>query len=509
MAALAPGVLIKLLDGMTAGSVNPVGEHRNALLQVTDIVPADLDEKDLLPKHGFYIKVSDSSQSIYAALPLDQNDLVLSNKIQLGQFIYVDRLKTGTPVPIMLGVKPLPGRHPFMGTPEPIVRGKRHGEKTDSKEGSYRKRGSWESEKKVTIGASSPWIVRPTSLDFDDNTTPLRTNSKLGKIGSLRSSVSGALLSKMAELKESGTNLMSKSFVLSKHQKGGNISVKDSKIVKSPLSIEKNLLSASCKVRVKRLGERHESKNEVNPLPTKLGLLHKEAMSNRVVAQKLALQALRDASAAETLVRVLKVFSDLSTTAKPDSPATIFDRYLQFHEEIIQAVVDMEKIQAATVTSMESEIENEDQTILHEISNNGSSTKRKVSDLRLNAGTRQIRATPKKTLVDKKTPADAMAADQQNALVLPPSSLCSSIRLAKEVRTEAGNWFMDFLDAALDSGMKKRGVEGKSSGKCPQSLLLKVINWVEVEQSGGSRRSPAHPRATFVARKLRIKAKNP
>ncbi|KAK8913986.1 hypothetical protein KSP39_PZI024100 [Platanthera zijinensis] len=507
MAALAPGVLIKLLDAMTAGSINPVGEHRSALLQVTDIVPADLDEKDLLPKHGFYIKVSDSSQSIYASLPLDQNDLVLSNKIQLGQFIYVDRLRAGTPVPIMLGVKPLPGRHPFMGTPEPIVRGKRHGEKSDVKEGSYRQRGSWESEKKPTIGASSPMIVRPTSLDFDDDTTRARSNSRLGKIGSLRSSVSGALLSKMAELKESGTNLMTKSFVLSKLPKGGNISVKDSKIGKSPLSTE-NLLSASSKLRVKRLGERHESKNEVNcglEMPTKLSLLQKEAVNNRVVAQKLALQALRDASATETLVRVLKVFSDLSATARPDSPATIFDKYLQFHEEIIQAVVDMEKIQAATVTSMESEIENEEQTILHEISNNGNSSKRKVSELRLNTGSRQIRATPKKTLTDKKT-ADAVTVDQQNTLV-PPSSLCSSIRLAKEVRIEAGNWFMDFLEAALDSGMKKRG-EGKSSGKCPQSLLLKVINWVEVEQSDGSRR-PAHPRATFVARKLRIKAKNP
>ncbi|BAD44860.1 unknown protein [Oryza sativa Japonica Group] len=88
MSTLSAGVLLKLLDGMKAGAAKPVGEHRTALLQVTDIVPADLDDKDLLPRHGkFYVKVSDSSHSIYATLPLPQADLVLSNKLQLGQFV--------------------------------------------------------------------------------------------------------------------------------------------------------------------------------------------------------------------------------------------------------------------------------------------------------------------------------------------------------------------------------------------------------------------------------------
>ncbi|KAJ0620389.1 hypothetical protein HanHA300_Chr00c1061g0836171 [Helianthus annuus] len=120
MATLAPGILLKLLNGMNSG-VKPTSEHRSSLLQVTDIVPADLDEKDLWPKHGFYIKVSDSSHSIYVSLPFEQDDLVLSNKMQLGQFIYVDNLEPGSPVPIAKGAKPLPGRHPFVGTPEPLM----------------------------------------------------------------------------------------------------------------------------------------------------------------------------------------------------------------------------------------------------------------------------------------------------------------------------------------------------------------------------------------------------
>ena len=100
MAALSTGVLLKLLDGMKTGAAKPVGDHRTAVLQVTDIVPADMDEKDLFPKHGqFYVKVSDSSHSIYATLPLVQADLVLSNKLHLGQFVHVDRLDPGSPVP--------------------------------------------------------------------------------------------------------------------------------------------------------------------------------------------------------------------------------------------------------------------------------------------------------------------------------------------------------------------------------------------------------------------------
>ncbi|GMP43674.1 hypothetical protein CsSME_00012949 [Camellia sinensis var. sinensis] len=94
MATLAPGVLLKLLNGMNTG-VKPTSEHRSSLVQVTDIVPADLDEKNLWPKHGFYVKVSDSLHSIYVSLPFEQDDLVLSNILQsqkLASFIILSFL---------------------------------------------------------------------------------------------------------------------------------------------------------------------------------------------------------------------------------------------------------------------------------------------------------------------------------------------------------------------------------------------------------------------------------
>ncbi|KAJ7526643.1 hypothetical protein O6H91_16G016600 [Diphasiastrum complanatum] len=119
MAALTPGVLVKLLQHMKS-DVKVAGEHRSVLLQVISIVPA-LAGSELWPNHGFYIKVSDSSHATYVSLAEEHDELILSDKLQLGQFIHVDRLEYGSPVPLLKGVRPLPGRHQCVGSPEDLV----------------------------------------------------------------------------------------------------------------------------------------------------------------------------------------------------------------------------------------------------------------------------------------------------------------------------------------------------------------------------------------------------
>ncbi|XP_061365139.1 uncharacterized protein LOC133308529 [Gastrolobium bilobum] len=119
MANLVPGVLLKLLQHMNT-DVKVGGEHRSSLLQVVSIVPA-LAGGELFPNQGFYLKVSDSSHATYVSLPDEHDDLILSDKIQLGQFVFVDRFEAASPVPILRGVRPVPGRHPCVGTPEDIV----------------------------------------------------------------------------------------------------------------------------------------------------------------------------------------------------------------------------------------------------------------------------------------------------------------------------------------------------------------------------------------------------
>lgn len=119
MASLTPGVLLKLLQHMNT-DVRVGGEYRSVLLQVINIVPA-LAAGELFPNQGFYLKVSDSSHATYVSLAEEHDDLILSDKLQLGQFIHVDKLEAGSPVPVLRGVRPVPGRHTCVGNPEDLV----------------------------------------------------------------------------------------------------------------------------------------------------------------------------------------------------------------------------------------------------------------------------------------------------------------------------------------------------------------------------------------------------
>lgn len=119
MASLTPRVLIKLLQTMNT-NIKVRGEYRSVLLQVISIVPA-LAGSELWPNQGFFIKVSDSSHSTYVSLRNEDNELILNNKLGLGQFFYVDKLEAGTPVPVMVGVRPISGRHPFVGNPKDLM----------------------------------------------------------------------------------------------------------------------------------------------------------------------------------------------------------------------------------------------------------------------------------------------------------------------------------------------------------------------------------------------------
>lgn len=120
MASLVPGVLIKLLESIKS-NLKVRGEHRSILLQVVSIVPAISGSSELWPDHGFFIKVSDSSHSTYVTLSKQDTDLIFNNKLQLGQYVYVEKMEPGNPVPVLVGVRPVPGRHPFVGNPKELM----------------------------------------------------------------------------------------------------------------------------------------------------------------------------------------------------------------------------------------------------------------------------------------------------------------------------------------------------------------------------------------------------
>ncbi|CAM0879384.1 unnamed protein product [Alopecurus aequalis] len=539
MTTLSTGVLQKLLDGMKTGAAKPVGEHRTAVLQVTDIVPADMDEKDLFPRHGqFYLKVSDSSHSIYATLPPAQADLVLSNKLHLGQFVHVERLDPGSPVPVIVGARPLPGRHPLVvGTPEP---GKKAGPR----------RGSWGSENHAAGVLASPKVVRPTALNFEDR-TPVKERPSPSVRGSASVRKSTSVMPRLVS--------RCRSFVADRGDHP------PSKIPRSPFPAEKSSMSCTASRTMSRRAREEEPSSPVSddgstatsskkrlssaarvPVPAKLNALGKEAMEQREQAQKVALEALRNASATDNVFRIYKMFSDLSKTARADAPAACFDGFLSFHQEAVQAVADIESIQAATsmaataaATSDEAPAAAEEAAapnVLQEIAQNRTTTTPRRRGLLGFGGVSKSVSFAPGTLLDPSSRQDGgrsssasrkcLAADKPDdkrssaPAAAVQSALGSSLRMAKQMQAEAGSWFMEFLEAALETGLKKKRSSKASSatgqsgggGGCPQSLMLRVINWVEMEQSsgesGGSRKA-GHPRAAAVARKLRIKAKNP
>eukprot|EP00250_Pteridium_aquilinum_P013676 c21498_g1_i1 orf=717-3293(+) len=121
MAALQPGMLVKMLEHIDS-SFKVAGEHRSVLLQVIGIVPA-LGGKELWPKLGFHVRVSDASHSMYVSLSSEHDDseLVLSGKLQLGQFLHVERLEPGSPFPHLVGIKPVSVRNPSASNPEELA----------------------------------------------------------------------------------------------------------------------------------------------------------------------------------------------------------------------------------------------------------------------------------------------------------------------------------------------------------------------------------------------------
>lgn len=227
----------------------------------------------------------------------------------------------------------------------------------------------------------------------------------------------------------------------------------------------------------------------------------------------------------------------MTKKAKTDAPAPCFDQFLEFHSQILQVVAEMASIQAATAASETSKKSSEeDCPVLKIVSNSMDNqpisetvpSKRRAA---ASALYKSVAVFPERgeqksilgkhlrssTLNQKAAASDKKGSflcelaceNDENKKPVSSCSLSSSIRLGKQIETEAGNWFMEFLEKALERGIRKsKGASDSDAQKVPQSLLLKVINWVEVEQSDPSKR-PVHPKAALIARKLRIKMKNP
>ncbi|KAG5254097.1 hypothetical protein IMY05_001G0176000 [Salix suchowensis] len=107
MAELKSGVLVKFLQEMDVDG-NTIRDCKPVLLQIRSIIPVLREDFDL-------------THALYVSLPQEQDELILYDKLHLGQFIYVEKLEAAYPVPMLGGIKPLPGRHPCYGNPKELL----------------------------------------------------------------------------------------------------------------------------------------------------------------------------------------------------------------------------------------------------------------------------------------------------------------------------------------------------------------------------------------------------
>ncbi|XP_048544588.1 uncharacterized protein LOC125523605 isoform X2 [Triticum urartu] len=457
MASLVPGVLLKLLQHMNS-DVKVAGEHRSSLLQVVSIVPA-LAGSDLFTNQGFYLKVSDSSHATYVSLPEDQHDLILSDTIQLGQFIHVDRLEAATPVPILRGVRPVPGRHACVGTPEDLVMtssSKFLGEKkaqppangskdagalslekeqskleklnasvksngTESKKPQLTKSNSSLSKQALASLFDKKEVVtsKRTKVKGADKSSPAKL-SLLEKAASVlkvttagRKSSAGNSLSNTLLSLESGPKALRRSWEgkadanvkANSDSKGAKADRKseirststprrrppppadekpshkdDTKIQTpprkstasapsddsdrmvnkhlSPIRRTSGVLSNPNITNIVKIAANNKKLTDANTswtaLPPSLAKLGKELLKYRDAAQMAAVEAMQEASAAESLLRCLSTYAEVSSTAEEQNPQLAVEQFLALHSAMSRATVvadSLAKAAAATSTA--------------------------------------------------------------------------------------------------------------------------------------------------------------
>ncbi|KAG2242141.1 hypothetical protein Bca52824_096014 [Brassica carinata] len=471
MANLVPGVLLKLLQHMNT-DVKIAGEHRSSLLQVVSIVPA-LAGGELFPNQGFYLKVSDSSHATYVSLPDEHDDLILSDKLQLGQFIHVDRVESSSPVPILRGVRPVPGRHPCLGTPEDIVathplrflsgdKGDDNGSeakervkeaerpkkkpsalvraksaktslvldvvgkvKTSSSSGSksipssptscyslpssfakfangVKQHQQQQHVKKTVVGRSPLRVESPSVVgkklpmiksfvqgiefgakalrkswegNLDIRSSDNSTRQKLAKRDSTpdsrsltaprKSTSSEKLPSKQerANVFAKSSKEQSKTQSTKKVETAGIVDTKDKTSKPKSTSVGKkstaenglpgNLVKVS--VNSKRLAA---ASVQWGSLPSSLSRLGQEVLRHRDAAQVVAIEAMQEASASESLLQCLIMYNDLMSAAKEDDPLPVVEQFLKLHSGLKNVQITTESL--SRLISSTSSPENEE-----------------------------------------------------------------------------------------------------------------------------------------------------
>ncbi|XP_057797085.1 uncharacterized protein LOC131013097 isoform X1 [Salvia miltiorrhiza] len=475
MASLVPGVLMKLLQSINS-NLKVRGEYRSALLQVISIVPA-ISGSELWPDHGFFIKVSDSSHSTYVSLSKADTDLILNNKLQLGQFFYVDKMEAGTPVPTLVGVRPVPGRHPFVGNPKDLmqlleggnenVEGKLNENEmvVEAKGESGKKRIVIKEEKSGVASRYMQAVVKHKAQGKEMD-------------GKENESESGGLAKKVASLRSMHTNIETRESSPEGSAKKSETQVANSKILTAKSSDKQELICLmNGKNKKQECGEAIISWCNLPPTLVKPGkkgsvgfscsstsserskLGSKSCQMPKVTTMPPSMQIIpiMFTSSQNYFVSIYfcSMFGDLYSSATPQNPHLHLSRFFTLQTMI-------EKADASTPTQQV------------------------WDNLHTNSSTLQEKDKPSRKHGKNTTKTTRISSQLSNAEKQEWSKLDNSkemMELLRILTNETRSWFLKFLEEALEFGFRGSSSSQEKKGKESLARVLEQNNHIALTLS--------------------------
>ncbi|CAI0418946.1 unnamed protein product [Linum tenue] len=436
MASLIPGVLLKLLQSINS-NVRVRGEYRSVLLQVISIVPA-LCGSELWPNQGFFIKVSDSSHSTYVSFSKEDNELILNNKLQLGQFFYVDRAEAGTPVPILVGIRPLPGRNPFVGNPKdlmqmldgppPVEHDKGVNVSKLKKEENTRQKIVIKEERAIVASRYMQGVSAKGKQHENKGALQERpTSPSRNRPETLPSNPE--VLASTATTKEISVSSNSKSARVSSN-KQQNASLNSSSSNKHEYLSSDAISWAS--------------------LPTNLLKTGKVMLRRRYLASMVAAEAQKEASNASSLVKCLNLFAELCSSASPENPHLPLTKFFTLQQFIDQPNVATTPLKDKSFQTVPPETEK---------------TSKRIGSLHVKATGKSIKT------------ASSMEFNAAEKIEWAKVDAAKDIKELRETLIhETRTWFLRFMDGALDSGFRMPVQEKKGKGGVAGRLMMEAEN---------------------------------
>ncbi|KAK4410994.1 hypothetical protein Sango_0172400 [Sesamum angolense] len=243
------------------------------LLKVISIVPSL--EDDPWKSRGYFLRVSDSVHSAYVSVSDEDVELILSDKIQLGQFIHVTWLDSGSPVPVEAKAK-------SKGKVKKVV---------GNEEGNVRR---------ISLGNGK--VVTNKVFPHDSP-----KGSSISPLTSKNIIVSPNHLSKpiIKNLKSSDDGIF-------------------------PSHFNKVALSAK---------NWSDSKILWSSLPSTICDLGKEVRSYRNVSFVSAVRALEEVSVYDGVLRCMSMFAELRESSQKEASGPLVEQFLKLHESMKKAAI--------------------------------------------------------------------------------------------------------------------------------------------------------------------------